>query len=69
MKVRVVEKGGRTVKSILQKSDINPRMRCMKSDCYVCLTKESGKCWRESVGYEIWCKKCEGDGKPFFYAY
>ena len=66
MKVRVVEKGGRTVKSILQKSDINPRMRCLKSDCYVCLTKESGKCWRESVGYEIWCKKCEGDGKRSF---
>ena len=62
MKVKVVEQGGRTIRSLLQKSDIHPKTACEMVDCPICLTKPSGMCSKESVGYEIWCFECEKDG-------
>ena len=61
-KVRVVEKGGRQLKSILQRSDVEPQQCCMDGECPVCLTSPKGLCQMESVGYRIWCKACEEVG-------
>ena len=50
MKVKVVEKGGRSLKGSLQKSDIEPLEGCGQ-ECVVCQT--GGKnCHREFVGIE-----------------
>ena len=62
MKIKVVEKGGRTVKQILQKSDIDPVEGCRRDDCMICSTKGGGNCEKESVGYRVDCSKCEEDG-------
>ena len=61
-KVRVVEKGGRQLKSILQRSDIEPQKHCFDEECPVCLTSPEGMCQSESVGYRIWCMPCEEVG-------
>ena len=66
MNVKVVEKGGRTFKSILQRSAVQKKMRCEDPDCPVCLTEECGNCCRESIGYEIWCRECEKYGRRAF---
>ena len=41
-------------------------MKCEDVDCPVCLTGNGGKCCTESVGYEVWCKVCEGDKRRVF---
>ena len=55
MKVRVAEKGGRQVKQMLQKSDIDGSKFCSDENCVVCTTSSSGSCWKESVCYTIKC--------------
>ena len=60
--VKVVEQGGRSIKSILQRSDIDPCLSCGAVDCPVCETKAGGNCQVEGVVYKIWCKKCEENG-------
>ena len=62
MRVKVVEQGGRTIKSLLQKSNVHPKMTCEMEDCPICLTKPSGMCCQESVGYEVWCLECKNNG-------
>ena len=58
LKVKVVEKSGMTVKSILQKSDPFTRPGCnTEEDCMVCKGGK-GKCRREGVTYEIHCSEC-----------
>ena len=66
MNVRVVEQGGRSLKSLLQRSDIQRRMVCEAQDCPVCLTKGNGNCCQEGVGYEVWCEECERLGRRAF---
>ena len=54
IKVKVVERGGRTVKQFLQKSDVCPNSGCGKTDCWLSATDGSnGVCHRENVGYCI----------------
>ena len=63
-KVKVVERGGRSVSSILQRSDIDPQLCCdWDDDCLICKTKASGLCRAESVGYKISCGDCEEQGR------
>ena len=62
LKIRVVEKGGRNIKSILQRSDVQPSTKCYKDNCVVCLTSDRGKCDVENAGYSVKCVKCEEDG-------
>ena len=56
-RVRVVERGGRSVKQILQKSDIRRSKCCGMEKCCVCASGSSG-CSVESVGYRISCLDC-----------
>ena len=62
MKVKVVEKGGRSIKSLLQRSDVEPNPRCKFTECVVCRTEAKGQCCLENVGYLVWCKECELQG-------
>ena len=62
MKVKVVEKGGRSLKSLLQRSDVEPSPDCKNDDCVVCRTEAKGLCSMENVGYMVWCKECEMKG-------
>ena len=62
MKVKVVEKGGRSLKSLLQCSDVEPSPRCKFDDCVVFRTEAKGQCCMENVGYLVWCKECELQG-------
>ena len=60
-KIRVVERGGRTLKSMLQKSDIIPNKKCWDNNCPVCTTEEKGLCCHENAGYSIQCLTCWND--------
>ena len=60
--VRVVEKGGKPLRSFLQRSDIDPQLDCLDDDCPVCHTSPEGLCRMESVGYRIWCVPCKEQG-------
>ena len=62
MKVRVAEKGGRQVKQMLQKSDIDGSKFCSDESCVVCKTSTRGSCWKESVCYTITCMECASSG-------
>ena len=59
LKIKVVETSGRTVKSIIQKSDPFKRAGCNNIEgCMVC-EGGKGQCRREGVTYEIKCSQCE----------
>ena len=63
MSVRVVEKSGRTVKSVLQRSSLEQEGGCDKRDeCPICLSGGRGPCDREYVCYMITCMECERRG-------
>ena len=62
LKVKVVEKAGRDIKSILQRSDVQPNKTCLKDNCIVCLTSEKGRCSEENIGYSVKCIVCEDQG-------
>ena len=63
MSVRVVEKSGRTVRSVLQRSSLEEGGGCDKEDeCPVCLSGGRGPCDREYVCYRITCVECERTG-------
>ena len=57
--VKIVEQSGRSIKSILQRSDPAGRKECGDEKCVICGTKGEGRCRKESVGYKVWCKECE----------
>ena len=61
--VRVVEKAGRSFKSMLQRSDVAPPTACLDDNCPICLTDVKGKCEVEGIVYRIWCTVCKEEGK------
>ena len=58
LKVRVVEKGGRSLQSLLQKSDVGNNIMCGGPECVLCRTGGKGPCNREGVCYKVTCMKC-----------
>ena len=54
--MRVVERAGVPLKSLLQRSDVEPQLDCLDKQCPVCLTSPKGLCRMEGVGYNIWCE-------------
>ena len=63
LRVKVVEKGGRNVRQILQKSDVGCSGKCGREECMICVTQAGGgNCYKEGVGYKIWCTQCDEDG-------
>ena len=63
MKVKVVERGGRSLKQILQRSEVASSGLCGRGDCRLCEDEGRGMCAKEGVGYIIWCPKCEEEGR------
>ena len=55
LKVRIVEKGGVTLKRMLHKPDPFPDNKCK---CLVCETGGSGKCRKTGVVYRLKCETC-----------
>ena len=64
LKVKVVERRGRTVKSMLQKSDPFKKLECSETDCVICREGMDIDCRRRGIVYEIECKE-EGCNKKY----
>lgn len=62
LKIRVVEKAGRSIKSMMQKSDPFRREKCDRQSCLVCSTGGKGACDKEGVTYAITCATCAEQG-------
>ena len=58
LRIRVVEKAGRSVKSMVQRSDPFQKERCGRESCLVCTTGGKGSCGKEGVTYSITCNNC-----------
>ena len=74
IRMRVVERTGRTLRSQLQKSDPFGEPNCNRGDCLLCTTFGQGNCHTESITYKIECGsgECEKDvykGETAYNAY
>ena len=58
IRMKVVERTGRTLKSQLQTSNPFRTGGCTRADCLICTTSRKGNCRSESVTYQI---ECEGE--------
>ena len=58
IRMKVVERTGRTLKSQLQTSNPFKTGGCTRADCFICTTSRKGNCQTESVTYQI---ECEGE--------
>ena len=58
LRIKVIEKRGRTLKSQLQTSNPFRQEGCARPNCFVCTTTKKGNCNTESVTYKI---NCEGE--------
>ena len=65
LRIKVVERTGRTLKSQLQCSDPFREEHCGRLDCLVCTTSGNGNCQAENATYIIKCEAtvCERSGK------
>ena len=64
LKVKVVERRGRTIKNMLQKSNPFPTRKCSKNDCVICMNDMGIDCRKRGVVYEVFCKE-RGCGKKY----
>ena len=69
IKIRVVERAGRTVKTFLQRSNPFRTQFCDKEDCFVCISGGKGDCRASGVTYEISCVQCKTIDQPVRYKY
>ena len=62
---KVVEMGGRTLKSELQRSNPTATPGCTKNDCVACEPGrgEGGQCHRSNINYRIDCQLCPEEKK------
>eukprot|EP00794_Sanderia_malayensis_P013424 gene13424-14803_t len=64
VRIRVVEKAGRSLKSRLQRSDPFKEASC---NCETCLIGGRGSCSKDGINYEIACVGCEQQGRDVKY--
>lgn len=57
IKIKVVEKPGRSLKNIIQKADPFKKKKCDKKDCFVCENEGKGDCTKNNINYTITCKE------------
>ena len=57
IRIKVVERPGRTLKSLIQKPDPFKEKRCGRKDCFVCESGGKGDCMVENINYEIVCEQ------------
>ena len=60
IKLRIVEKGGRSMKSTLVNTNPSRTKGCTKNDCFPCKAGRGagGDCRKKNIGYEIGCDDC-----------
>jgi hypothetical protein len=69
LKIRVVERAGRSVKSYLQRSDPFRMPGCSMGDCFVCTSEGKGNCRAKGVTYEVCCVPCSNKPYPCKHRY
>ena len=62
LRIRVVEKAGRSMKSMIQRSDPFRIEKCDRQSCMVCQTSGKGSCDKEGVTYSTRCFECTERG-------
>ena len=67
LRIRAVERAGRTLKGMLQRSNPFRGTSCGRQLCLVCETGGKGSCEKEGVRYEITCVGCEEGQIRSFY--
>ena len=55
IRIRIVERSGETVKSMLQRSNPFRATNCGREDCFICTTTGVGNCYAENMTYKISC--------------
>ena len=67
-KFKIVENGGRTIKSHFQKSNPTSSPGCDNDDCLACQDGrgKGGSCLRSNVQYELSCNQCPEDDKCIY---
>ena len=63
-RIRVVERAGRTLKSMLYTSDPSTKISCSLSDCMPCKGKTFGTCRTHNVVYKVTCQSCKDAAPP-----
>ena len=66
MKIKVVERSGTKMKSILQKNSVLNDKQCPE-DCFVCATAGKGNCMGSGATYTIRCSGDHDGGKVYQY--
>ena len=59
VKVRVVERAGQSLVSLLQKTDPSPKQPCGDTGCLPCNTGDLGTCRANNVVYSLECTLCD----------
>eukprot|EP00794_Sanderia_malayensis_P001936 gene1936-2201_t len=67
VRIRVVEKAGRSLKSQLQRSVPFKEASCNRETCLICKTGGRGSCSKDGINYEIACVGCEQQGRDMKY--
>jgi hypothetical protein len=69
IRFRIIETGGRTIKSLLQKSNPTATVGCEERDCLPCKSGmgEGGDCRRCGVNYSIVCEMCPAEKKSVYH--
>ena len=62
VRFKIVETGGDSVKSLLQRSDQWSGGRCGRPKCFPCKGEKGGDCKRSCVTYKITCLECKLQG-------
>ena len=62
VKVKVIEKTGKTMKEVLVKSDPFKEVKCRKNNCEVCLLGDNINCKARDVLYRMSCQGTDKDG-------
>ena len=61
LKIRIVERAGKSIKSFLQRSDPFTDKNCNQEDCMLCKSGGRGSCRVNNVEYNIKCVGCKED--------
>ena len=56
LKIKLIEKAGRTLGDLLRTSDPRKRKRCERNDCPVCMSDGKGNCKAMNVNYQLTCE-------------
>ena len=69
LKFKIVESGGKTIKSSMQKSNPTSSGSCQGGDCVACRggRESAGSCRKSNVVYEYRCQLCPPDSQAVYF--